>query len=69
MKRSVDGYGPRNWLQKKYKLNEQELDKVVRLFEAGDSRGLLSVLHFEALAQRCVSDSVLDEMKESGAFK
>lgn len=67
--KSADGYGARNWLKRKYKLNETQVDEVVAGFRTGNESALLDVLSFEQLAHSRLSESAQHELVKLGVLK
>lgn len=64
--RSIDGYGPRHFLQKKYKLEDQEADDIVAAFETGNQLALVDHLQFDGLAQRLLTKHFQIVLEEQG---
>lgn len=63
---SQDGYGPWNWLRRKYKLSDEEATAIVAEFEKGNDRALRQHLTFDDLLSRMVSDTARHDVERLG---
>ncbi len=72
---AYEGYSERNpqggeiWLKKKYQLSDEQLQWLVKEYEAGNQSALKELFNFEQLAERRLSQEGHRKLREAGFIR